>query len=87
MINQAQFFGTSLNNVNGKCELTGMARYDKKSKPNSTGIFFTSIHSMCRLCSTASMIRVTYTKAKDYLANDHCMNVLDIRNIGYTSAG
>ena len=59
----------------------------KKVSQIQLGFFFTIIHSMCRLCSTASMIRLTYTEAKDYLANDHCMNVLDIRNIGYTSAG
>jgi hypothetical protein len=35
---------------------------------------------------TASLFRLTYTSVVAYMANEHCMDVLDIRNFGYEPA-
>jgi hypothetical protein len=96
VFNQANLHSTSLNNVDGQCEILAMARYDK------TGIYppimqhdFCTIY--CLRCilkviyllvllqpvCVASLFRLTFTSAADYLANEHCMKVLDIRNFGY----
>mmetsp|Transcript_17910 Transcript_17910/g.33677 ORF Transcript_17910/g.33677 Transcript_17910/m.33677 type:complete len:755 (-) Transcript_17910:313-2577(-) len=63
VFNQANSHASSLNNVNGTCEVLTMARYDK----------------------AASQYRLTFD-AIPYLANEHCMNVLDLQAAGYSEA-